>query len=66
MPKLAKSRTYKEHKKKKSNSTFEEVKQRYIKTAIINKYTFTKECDGILKIPTAGSIFSSLEKATSG
>lgn len=28
--------------------------------------TFTKEFDGILKMPTAGSIFSSLAKQTSG
>lgn len=28
--------------------------------------TFTKELDGMLKIPRAGSIFSSLAKETSG
>lgn len=30
------------------------------------KSTFTKELEGILKIPSAGSIFSSLAKETSG
>ena len=29
-------------------------------------FTFIKEFDGMLKIPRAGSIFSSLEKETSG
>lgn len=31
-----------------------------------NPCTLTKEIDGILRIPTAGSIFSSSKKATSG